>query len=517
MSDQDHAGKGKTNLPETGNRQYLKDYVNQHPDNKMAWYLLGKEYLRRGEQGKANYCFEQSGEIYGAFEKPDAHSFDFIKNKEGWNSALLDMVEAKETPALSYPRKRRSAILRSVRISVVLIWGLFLLLFTPSEKLRKPAQQVSLELPPIHTQAPLSPTLPPSETTPVSPLINVYFIQSDDGADRLDKIVRDMLLTDAQKVRRAVVAKAAASSVKGWSDWSKPPQMLLSADRDASGGRLTLSYHDRSSCSCEPADDSASRRDTAAWKPQQEQLLALLSALAAYKAETGRYPAQAEQLDANYPDNYMSGRTPLMERLFQPLTAYLQARDSADTGRLQQPVPQRQKGDEGRPSTALLPGVTDGFNLSPQLNPWQQPLQIIIDKTHHRLAVASGRMLLRNYPVGLGGDRTPTGDFAITEKVVNPNGRSDGDFGSRGMTLSNTRYAIHGTNKPDSIGKDESLGCIRMGKADIEELFDLVPKGTKVSILSDGLPEEPIRADKPFSLPHTAKQTNPGKRYNWLD
>ncbi|GJM84202.1 hypothetical protein HMSSN139_66980 [Paenibacillus sp. HMSSN-139] len=66
--------------------------------------------------------------------------------------------------------------------------------------------------------------------------------------------------------------------------------------------------------------------------------------------------------------------------------------------------------------------------------------------------------------------------------MVNPNGKDDGEFGSRGMQLSDTNYAIHGTNEPDSIGKDESLGCIRMGKKDVEELFDLVPKGTKVKI-----------------------------------
>ncbi|KIL36953.1 hypothetical protein SD71_04370 [Cohnella kolymensis] len=99
---------------------------------------------------------------------------------------------------------------------------------------------------------------------------------------------------------------------------------------------------------------------------------------------------------------------------------------------------------------------------------------MIVDKSNHRLAVVSGNVLLRNYKVGLGGDRTPEGSFVISEKVRNPNGRSDGVFGSRGLALSDSRYAIHGTDEPDSIGTDESLGCIRMLQEDLEELYDLI-------------------------------------------
>lgn len=58
-----------------------------------------------------------------------------------------------------------------------------------------------------------------------------------------------------------------------------------------------------------------------------------------------------------------------------------------------------------------------------------------MDKQNHRLAVVSGSIILRNYAVGLGGDKTPEGNFVITDKVVNPNGRDDGDFGSRGFSF----------------------------------------------------------------------------------
>lgn len=51
------------------NSSELKAYVKKHPDNKMGWYLLGKEYERSGQTGKANYCFNRSGEVFEAFER----------------------------------------------------------------------------------------------------------------------------------------------------------------------------------------------------------------------------------------------------------------------------------------------------------------------------------------------------------------------------------------------------------------------------------------------------------------
>nr|WP_245363303.1 L,D-transpeptidase [Cohnella thailandensis] len=145
-----------------------------------------------------------------------------------------------------------------------------------------------------------------------------------------------------------------------------------------------------------------------------------------------------------------------------------------------------------------------------------RPLEIIVDKANHRLAVVSGNVLLRNYEIGLGAGRTPEGQFVITEKVRDPNGSSTGPFGSRGMTLSDTLYAIHGTDEPDSIGKDESKGCIRMNKEDLEELYDLVSLGTKVTIIAKGLPRELRVPTERFHLEPAQNETNPDKKYEWL-
>jgi len=156
--------------------------------------------------------------------------------------------------------------------------------------------------------------------------------------------------------------------------------------------------------------------------------------------------------------------------------------------------------------------------MAPGQRPYfAEPYEIIVDTQAHVLAVVSGNVIVRSYPVGLGGDKTPEGTFAISEKVMNPNGRDNGEFGSRGMQLSDTNYAIHGTNEPDSIGKDESLGCIRMGKKDVEELFDLVPKGTKVEIGKGILPKLKNVPAERFALGDRQDQTNPHRTYHWLD
>ena len=47
-----------------------------------------------------------------------------------------------------------------------------------------------------------------------------------------------------------------------------------------------------------------------------------------------------------------------------------------------------------------------------------------------------------------------------------------------------TLYRIHGTSEPLSIGKAVSSGCIRMWNQDVIDLYNRVPLGTKVVVLS---------------------------------
>jgi lipoprotein-anchoring transpeptidase ErfK/SrfK len=70
-------------------------------------------------------------------------------------------------------------------------------------------------------------------------------------------------------------------------------------------------------------------------------------------------------------------------------------------------------------------------------------------------------------------------------------GGPENPLGARALYLYNngqdTLYRIHGTNDPSSIGKAMSSGCIRMLNEDVADLFDRVPKGTKVIVLQAGI------------------------------
>jgi len=66
---------------------------------------------------------------------------------------------------------------------------------------------------------------------------------------------------------------------------------------------------------------------------------------------------------------------------------------------------------------------------------------------------------------------------------VIPGGSPRNPMGARALTLSGGgQYAIHGTNRPDSIGTFASYGCIRMYNEDIMDLYERVRVGTPVVV-----------------------------------
>jgi lipoprotein-anchoring transpeptidase ErfK/SrfK len=56
-------------------------------------------------------------------------------------------------------------------------------------------------------------------------------------------------------------------------------------------------------------------------------------------------------------------------------------------------------------------------------------------------------------------------------------------MGAAAMVLTGGEYAIHGTNRPDSIGGFVSYGCIRMFNQDILTLYQRVSIGTSVVVM----------------------------------
>ena len=66
---------------------------------------------------------------------------------------------------------------------------------------------------------------------------------------------------------------------------------------------------------------------------------------------------------------------------------------------------------------------------------------------------------------------------------VIPGGAPNNPMGARALTLDLDEYAIHGTNRPGSIGTYASYGCIRMLNEDIVDLYDRVDVGTRVVVV----------------------------------
>ncbi|MCC7461178.1 MAG: L,D-transpeptidase family protein [Gammaproteobacteria bacterium] len=67
-------------------------------------------------------------------------------------------------------------------------------------------------------------------------------------------------------------------------------------------------------------------------------------------------------------------------------------------------------------------------------------------------------------------------------KVVMPG--PDNPLGKYKFTLAWPSYLIHGTNKPYGVGLRSSHGCIRLYPEDIEKLYQMVPLGTKVTVVN---------------------------------
>lgn len=119
--------------------------------------------------------------------------------------------------------------------------------------------------------------------------------------------------------------------------------------------------------------------------------------------------------------------------------------------------------------------------------------RIVVSIPDHKLALIEDGVVKVVYPVATGKESTPSpvGTFKVINRVQNPTYYHEGKviepgpqnpLGNRWMGLSQKGYGIHGTNAPKSIGKSASHGCIRMAKADLEQLFTMVRVGDVVEI-----------------------------------
>jgi lipoprotein-anchoring transpeptidase ErfK/SrfK len=131
------------------------------------------------------------------------------------------------------------------------------------------------------------------------------------------------------------------------------------------------------------------------------------------------------------------------------------------------------------------------------------PGTIVVKTGERQLYFVLDRQRARRFPVGVGKTgMTWTGKARVEGKFVRPawspprvirrdnprlptvipGGAPNNPMGEAALTLRGGQYAIHGTNRPSSIGGFVSYGCIRMYNQDIRELYRLVHVGTPVIV-----------------------------------
>ena len=120
-------------------------------------------------------------------------------------------------------------------------------------------------------------------------------------------------------------------------------------------------------------------------------------------------------------------------------------------------------------------------------------IRVDADLSSHVVVVRRrGRVLFR-FPAatGAGDTPTPTGRYFVTDRVAFPRTSSYGSFafGLSGIQphlpsgwSGGDQLAIHGTNRPSSIGHSVSAGCLRVSQRALERLKPLLRLGTPVVV-----------------------------------
>ena len=220
-------------------------------------------------------------------------------------------------------------------------------------------------------------------------------------------------------------------------------------------------------------------------KTEELVFISLHSAIENYQDVNGVYPMSLSELTVGAPNNYLS---------FIPNTVEYE-----------------------RTSSGFMLSV-DGINGSVAAADGLLSL-VFYEKTNELGLLKGGQELLALYPVAAGKEVAPPSESIVTSRVVSPNG-GEGALGTRGLQLTD-QFAIHGTNQPDLIGENVSMGCLRMKNEDIETLFPYIPLGTPFFVESESVPGKPIFANGLPSFPGLPeqhdfiKETTPDVVYNW--
>lgn len=162
----------------------------------------------------------------------------------------------------------------------------------------------------------------------------------------------------------------------------------------------------------------------------------------------------------------------------------------------------------------------------------QAPGTVIIDTKNTFLYFVLNDAQAMRYGIGVGREGfTWSGEQTVARKAEWPDwhppaemvsrqpylprfmaGGPGNPLGARAMYLGETEYRIHGTNKPDTIGKRVSSGCIRLINEDVVDLYERVKVGAKVIVLPATAVRRPSQGGAPpdaaFRSPDPASASN---------
>ncbi|MCA6122486.1 L,D-transpeptidase [Bradyrhizobium sp. WSM 1704] len=162
----------------------------------------------------------------------------------------------------------------------------------------------------------------------------------------------------------------------------------------------------------------------------------------------------------------------------------------------------------------------------------QAPGTVVIDTGSTFLYLVLNDQQAMRYGIGVGREGfTWSGEQTVARKTEWPDWRPPAEMisrqpylprfmaggpgnplGARAMYLGETEYRIHGTNKPDTIGKRVSSGCIRLTNEDVVDLYERVKVGAKVIVLPASAANRPSRDARPDTASRSPDPAPPSNR-----
>ena len=154
-------------------------------------------------------------------------------------------------------------------------------------------------------------------------------------------------------------------------------------------------------------------------------------------------------------------------------------------------------------------GISDpgALKIGQKLKLVRGPFHAVVSKSDYRLDLFWGSpddpenwIFVKSFTVGLGeGNGTPIGTFTIKNRMKNPSWKNPrtgeyfeandpknpiGEYWlgwtGQGAASVHVGFGLHGTIDPGSIGQQKSMGCVRMGDADIAMVWEFLAEQVSV-------------------------------------